>query len=317
MTDIESGTEADVFRDAQDTYAQAEEEVDDFGEFEDGDEAETPAPPPAASASIEETPGAFPLSEDPDDDALKEAVHALLPADFVDMKTPGKGTMPNIVIEGMRLVEGPSQILVSEQHRALYRALQVDDLPSTPVDWRRSYTRRQSLIALGVPINLDEVTQEALPPLELHIPTPTKPAAASAGTLTTQPQRADTQKPESWGDRRRRELNLVEPTVSMQRIDAVRQISEEDIKLKTQPELRDLLREMEGLSSQLGEALQYYLTLRDAFTSDGDMFHGMIRDLVAGASHKQAARAKTEKRSGLMSRAALRSDSGSRPSTPK
>ncbi|WFD21117.1 hypothetical protein MCAP1_003374 [Malassezia caprae] len=306
--------ESDAVRDAQDTW---EEDVDDFGDFEGGEE---PAPAAEAEALASQAPsepsvGALPLSDDPEDAALKEGVRALLPPDFFDIHAPGEGTLPNIAVEGMRLVEGPSQILVSEQIRALYRALQVDNVPSAPLDWRRSYTRRQALIALGVPINLDEVSQEVLPPLELHIPTPAQPAAGT-GTLSTPPPRADTQRPETWGERRRRELNMVEPVVPMHRIDALRQMSEEDIKLKTQPELRELLREMEGISTQLGEALQYYLTLRDAFTSDGEVYNGMIRDLVAGASHKHAARAKTEKRSGLMRRGSLR-DSGSRPGTPQ
>jgi len=310
----ESG--ADAIRDAQDTWEPGEEDVDDFGDFEEGDEP-APAAEAEAPALGEPSVGALPLSGDPEDAALKEGVRALLPPDFFDMHAPGEGTTPNIAVEGMRLVEGPSQILVSEQIRALYRALQVDNVPKAPLNWRRSYTRRQSLIALGVPINLDEVSQEVLPPLELHIPTPARPAAAGAGTLSTPPQREDTQHSETWGERRRRDLNLVEPVVPMHRIDALQQMSEEDIKLKTQPELRELLREMEGLSTQLGEALQYYLTLRDAFASDGEVYNGMIRDLVAGASHKQAARAKTEKRNGLMRRGSLRSDSGSRPETPQ
>ena len=314
MTD-ESGV--DALREAHGPSDHGEEDVDDFGDFEEGDElapaAETEAKPEPSEPGV----GSLPLSDDPEDAALNDGVRALLPPDFFDMRTPGEGVAPNIAIEGMRLVEGPSQILVSEQIRALYRALQVDSVPSAPLDWRRSYTRRQSLIALGVPINLDEVTQEVLPPLELHIPTPARPAAAGTDSPSATPQRVDTQKPETWGERRRRELNLVEPEVPMHRIDVLRQISEEDIKLKTQPELRELLREMDGLSTQLGEALQYYLTLRDAFASDGEIYNGMIRDLVAGASHKQAARAKTEKRGGLMRRGSLRSDSGSRPGTPQ
>lgn len=44
-----------------------------------------------------------------------------------------------------------------------------------PVDWMRSSTRRQHLIALGVPINLDEVRvndtagTKSLPPLSLKL----------------------------------------------------------------------------------------------------------------------------------------------------
>ncbi|WFD28480.1 hypothetical protein MNAN1_003491 [Malassezia nana] len=305
----------DAFRDANEAWKPEDE--DDFGDFAGGKEADQVSA--EESAPKEATLEPLPLSDDAEDVALREGVRALLPPDFTDLHAPGEDAQPNIVIEGMRLVEGPSQILVTESMRALHRALQEGSVPSAPLDWRRSYTRRQSLIALGVPINLDEVVEDVLPPLELHIAPPTPAGPTAASTRSSEPPHADTPgsaEPTSWGERRRRELGLVEPVLPMHRVDALRQLSEEDIKLKTQPELRELLREMETLSSQLGEALQYYLTVREAFFSDADVFHGMIRDLVAGASHKQAARAKTDKRA-QVGRAPPHSDSGSRPHTPQ
>ena len=172
-----------------------------------------------------------------------------------------------------------------------------------------------------MPINLDEVHsdtwshREALPPLELHVEQPA-PRLGAPGTRGDEASARGA--PEGWGERRRCELGIAEPPhVSMERIDAVLKLSEDDLTLQTLPELRELVRELKSLSSQLGEALQYYLTVRDAFLSDAEMYNGMIRDLVAGASNKIAATRKAEKR-GLIGRGARRSGSApnSRPGTP-
>ena len=95
-------------------------------------------------------------------------------------------------------------------------------------------------------------------------------------------------------------MGLQEPSLPTGRIETILHMSEDDIKLLTLPELRELVREAESLSKRMGDALQYYLVMREAFTSDSEMFHGIIRDLVVGASHKVAARAKQDKRSGLL-----------------
>lgn len=53
--------------------------------------------------------------------------------------------------------------------------------PTKPLNWTRSRIRRQHLIALGIPVNLDEVLPRAngkpLPTLEIH----TRPMSAPPG----------------------------------------------------------------------------------------------------------------------------------------
>ena len=55
-----------------------------------------------------------------------------------------------------------------------------------PVNWIRSRTRRQHLISLGIPINLDEVlprTREKIPALEIS----TRPSSAPPGPRQSRP----------------------------------------------------------------------------------------------------------------------------------
>ncbi len=65
--------------------------------------------------------------------------------------------------------------------REMYRNLLQTPPPTKPPNWTRSRIRQQHLIALGIPINLDEVLPRAnvkpLPPLEIH----TRPMSAPPG----------------------------------------------------------------------------------------------------------------------------------------
>lgn len=297
-------TEANRRCSADAAFFSADDADEDFGDFEEGEGASLSeaAPPAPISASL-------PLSNDPQDPAMRQALSEQMPRDFTDVNAdvPG-GVQANVVVEGMREVEGLTQVLVSEQSRSIFCKLSTNMIAGTPLDWRRSHTRRQYLISLGVPINLDEVhgngrTKEALPPLELHVKQPHSLASTDIG------QAGSAGTSERWGDRRRREIGLTQPSLPERRIESILQLTEDDIKLQTLPELRELAREMESLSKRMVDALQYHLQIREAFTSDGESFHSTIRELVTGASNKIAARAKQEKRSGFMSRT-------SRPNTP-
>ena len=150
---------------------------DDFGDFEEGDvPAETSAPAPVEMPSL-------PLSTDAQDPHMRDAIRDVLPYDFTHVE----GVQGNVVEESMRQVEGLSQILVSERSRAMFRELSTHDVTNATLDWRRSHTRRQYLISLGVPINLDEMqcpTKEVLPPLELHVSNPSDHARDAAHELS-------------------------------------------------------------------------------------------------------------------------------------
>lgn len=304
----------------------ADADFDDFGDFEEGEFEQTPAPAPAresepVEASAPVDPGVKPLEIDGQSaESIATQVRELLPTDF-GVNAPELGQ------EDIRQVEGLSQVLVTESSRTLFRELHGEEsLPTQMLSWKRSQTRRQQLIALGVPINLDEVLggdaqQKELPPLELHVesapapvPAPEAAAAAAASVPASDTPESSVQAPESapvpgerLGDRRRRELGVNVPFVDSERIEQITRLTEDDLKLQSLPALRSLVKELQALSTQTTELLAYHLMLRDMFTADSDMYNTMIKDLVAGASTRVASR----KRGSLsfMSRS-------SRPGTP-
>ena len=264
-------------------------------------------------------------------DAIGATIAQLLP-DYTDASAPSTCD-DNTTREPLREIEGLSQVLTSEKSRAMFREMQTPvPIPSTPLDWKRSATRRQLLISLGIPINLDEVheptwSRAALPPLELHVAPAAAPegseapaaanepgaAAAAAAAAAAEPAEAEPAASESWGARRRRELGGEPPAVDLARVEELVALSEDQLTLKALPELRALAKEMRTLSEQTSAVLAHYLMLREAFKADGEMYNDMIRDLVAGASSQHATSRKAEKR-GLLSRAS--SLRRSRPGTP-
>ncbi|KAG8936160.1 hypothetical protein FRC02_004188 [Tulasnella sp. 418] len=108
--------------------------------------------------------------------------------------------------ESIRQVEGVGQVLVTQESRSLYTALLESPPPqSRPPNWTRSRIRRQHLISLGIPVNLDEVLPQAAgkPMPALHIstrpssapPTP-RPAQANIALSTGSATRSSTPKPD-------------------------------------------------------------------------------------------------------------------------
>lgn len=307
---------------------------DDFGDFDDdefGDDfvEATPvaAPPPVAvppPAPASPAPQYACVDAESSLDALRATIQNLLPAEYTDASAvPASDIESNVSHEGLRQIEGLSQVLSNDKSRTLFRELQAPlPIPSTPLDWTRSVTRRQHLISLGIPINLDEVHQPAwsrsapLPPLELHVepskgPVPQESAAAPAERAPAPP--AEPAAPaESWGERRRRELGGPAPAVDMDRVEHLANLSSDQLALKALPELRAMAKEMQTLSQQTSDLLAHHLMIREAFNADAEVYNATIRELVAGASNKLATK-KAEKR-GLLSRAS--SLRRSRPSTP-
>ncbi|TKY89447.1 hypothetical protein EX895_001978 [Sporisorium graminicola] len=122
---------------------------------------------------------------------LADAVNALLP-----LSTAAE---QNLSTAGLRQVEGPSQVLVSAESRQLYSDL--SSFPSVrPIDWVRSRTRRDYLISMGVPVNLDEIHSSfasgsggsrQLPPLQLKYDSSANRASGANGSL---PQRSSSLK---------------------------------------------------------------------------------------------------------------------------
>ena len=89
--------------------------------------------------------------------------------------------------------------------REMYKMLLKIPPPTKPPNWIRSRIRRQHLITLGIPVNLDEVlprvTSKPLPMLEIHTPPMSAPPTqhntsySNGGPNTNHHSRAGTPKP--------------------------------------------------------------------------------------------------------------------------
>ncbi|KAG6903448.1 hypothetical protein C0995_005471 [Termitomyces sp. Mi166 len=177
----------DDFSDPVDTV-QAGAGDDDFGDFGDFGEAEVTSPSgfgddlgfeedvriAGPSSSSEWHP--LKLDPLPSREDLNEQLQTTLCPIW------GYENLANILTsDDIRDVEGVNQILVDPESRDLYKMLVQTPPPTKPPNWIRSRIRRQHLIALGIPVNLDEVLPRAngkpLPPLEIT----TRPMSAPPG----------------------------------------------------------------------------------------------------------------------------------------
>ena len=70
--------------------------------------------------------------------------------------------------EPERQVEGLAQVLVTEESRHLFQTL-TEPPTIQMLDWKRSRVRRNHLIALGVPVNLDEVRLRPVPNFHVFV----------------------------------------------------------------------------------------------------------------------------------------------------
>ncbi|KAJ1034592.1 hypothetical protein NDA18_001448 [Ustilago nuda] len=121
---------------------------------------------------------------------LAESVQALLPH-----SSAAERELTNVAL---RQVEGPSQVLVSEGSRQLWEDL--SSFPSVkPMDWVRSKTRRDYLISMGIPVNLDEIHScfasgfrgsKQLPPLQLKYDSSANCLGSSHDSNGSVPQRS-------------------------------------------------------------------------------------------------------------------------------
>lgn len=179
---------------------------DDFGDFGDFGDAEIAGEVTATDGfGFEQTPvlaPVIPLQLDPmpGKGELRRQVDELL--------GPVIGPVDWSVVtdEPIREREGPDQILATPERwvlirfasrvqanpvvifsKEVFRAYIPSSTPQIqPVNWIRSRTRRQHLISLGIPINLDEVlprTLEKIPALQIS----TRPSSAPPGPRQSRP----------------------------------------------------------------------------------------------------------------------------------
>ncbi|BEJ14370.1 hypothetical protein CspHIS471_0401370 [Cutaneotrichosporon sp. HIS471] len=266
------------------------DEFGDFGDFGDADVAPMPAAPAPAPAPVEVRWSTLSLRPVPPRlELLQRLMGVLAPlvpnhSDFTD--------------EPPRAVGGLSQVLSSESSRDVYAQLTTAPILK-PLDWTRSRVRREHLIAMGVPVNLDEVDSHrlsALPPLRITTadmparsqsaaPAPLKrhslPPPGPATTGASAPVSARNSQADKYdlGPR---------PVLDMARAEELCGLEEEQLALLPLSKLQALQAELEQTTAGASGLLAYLLQLKDALGTDSRTYNGMISELIANAAKQKA-----------------------------
>ncbi|KAF7301842.1 hypothetical protein MIND_00750000 [Mycena indigotica] len=256
-------------------------EDDDFGDFGDFGEADG-VPDTSFGVALQDTvlPLAIaaawePLKLDPmpDKDDLREQVDTILAPiwRYGDVTTN----------EGIREVEGISQILVSPQSRELYAMLFQSPPPTKPPNWTRSRIRRQHLITLGIPVNLDEV----LPPAgqwPCHAPTPSNNATHVCTTGSSQ------EWAEQFGPK---------PEIDNAKIAQLLALDSETLAIQPISVLEGYLAALRTQTATTSTLLSHLLQTRDSLQQDSETYNKLIAELV-GEAQKIKTKGRTPSRKG-------------------
>lgn len=199
--------------------------------------------------------------------------------------------------EAIREVEGPAQILVSQSSREMYKMLLQTPPPIKPPNWTRSRIRRQHLIALGIPVNLDEVLPRAngkpLPPLEIH----TRPMSAPPGSRNPHPNlpgqsnhnsRAGTPQPGQQGIFAQ---FGPKPELDAGRINKLLQLTTESLTIQPLSNLERYLSDIRLQTANTSSLLTYLLQSRDALQQDSETYNGLIAEMVGEAQKLKSGKA--------------------------
>ncbi|KAI0750953.1 hypothetical protein C8Q80DRAFT_1154772 [Daedaleopsis nitida] len=298
----------DNFRTPAETTAGSgdEGEDDDFGDFGDfGETEQLPITPGFSStfgeityAELESIGGPsaprewqpIRLHPFPSREQLQENVDNILGPLWLHDDTS------HLTDDAIREVGGLNQTLVTAESRQLYNALLPPSPPSfQPVNWTRSRIRRQHLIHLGIPINLDEVlprTSGALPTLEIT----TRPMSAPPGprggmsklqSAMASSSRASGSRPSSpikRGASAAAQLRLgPRPEIDEAKIEQLLDLSADQLSLLPVSALESHLADLKAQTAKTSTLLTYLLQMRDALQQDSETYNKLIGELVGEA----------------------------------
>ncbi|TFK43689.1 hypothetical protein BDQ12DRAFT_731680 [Crucibulum laeve] len=208
--------------------------------------------------------------------------------------------------EDIREAEGISQILLTTTSRDFYKTLIQTPPPTKPPNWTRSRIRRQHLIALGIPVNLDEVLPRAagkpLPPLEIH----TRPMSAPPGSrnpphpgtaapATTNNSRAGT--PQPGGQSVGAQFGP-KPELDYTRINKLLELDAETLTIQPLSSLERYLSELKAQTANTSTLLTYVLQNRDALQQDSETYNGLIAEMVGEAQKIKSGKPRTANKRG-------------------
>lgn len=315
----------------------ADDEFGDFGDFGDFNDAEM-----VNSTGFEEEvriagPSSYTgwdslkLDPLPSRSYLEEQVNEILGPIW------GYEDLPSVMTdEGVREVEGISQVLVTPERwlfllntssfaiycvssRVLYQTILQPPPPTKPSNWTRSRIRRQHLISLGIPVNLDEVLPRAngkpLPPLQIT----TRPMSAPPGPRNAFPSnsvprsstnnsRAGTPQPTSRQPTPPSHFGP-KPDLDFTKIDKLLELDPGSVfitgifmhvvdvtliagNLTISPlsTLERHLAELRAQTASTSTLLTYLLQTREALQQDNETYNGLIAELVGEAQKIKSGR---------------------------
>ncbi|KAI6047490.1 hypothetical protein EDC04DRAFT_2876496 [Pisolithus marmoratus] len=292
---------------------------DDFGDFGDFGE-----PGPSDSAFIFEEDVSFEEGVEYSQPTWKALRLDPLPS-MEDLRRQVDDTLGSewakdlseVTIDGdLRQVEGIGQVLVEPASRQLYNML-VNLPPSTePINWVRSRIRQQHLIALGLPVNLDEILPQVgakpLPPLHVSTrPMSVPPVAPNAPLRSTPTSRANSRPgtPRSGtpqpslrvGVPAIKQLGLgPKPQLDERKLSELLELDPEGLNLLPLAKLEKYLSELRSGTTNTSSLLTYLLQTRDALQQDSETYNKLIAELVSEAQKSKLGK-RTGKRSGTLS----------------
>ncbi|WVQ94166.1 hypothetical protein IAU59_001244 [Kwoniella sp. CBS 9459] len=305
----------------------------DFGDFEEGDFDE---PPQTQEGQVDQVStmggnafrsGGGGLVDEPFQQEERWHALSLRPfpprGELVDQLSTllsplyDENTRHYLTDEQPRMVGGLSQVLVAESSRDAYAQLTTAPMLK-PLDWTRSRVRREHLISMGVPVNLDEVDSHrlsALPPLRI-----------TTGAAPPQARRAESLDTNSYSNGSRytsaqkgkgRDLSPnangaasvpnsagagkasgngryglgSRPQFDMAKAEDFCGLEEDRLSLLPVATLRKIQAELAETSAQASTLLAWSLQLKDAQTQDSNTYNGMISELIANAAKVKSAQA--------------------------
>ncbi|KZV76047.1 hypothetical protein PENSPDRAFT_599007 [Peniophora sp. CONT] len=194
--------------------------------------------------------------------------------------------------EPMREIGGLAQVLVTPESRALYQNLLSSPPLAGPVNWTRSRVRRQHLIALGIPVNLDEVLPHAggkpMPALQIttrpmSAPPGARPGHHANGSASAGGSRRGSPAPRGPAER----LGLgPKPSIDEPKIEHLLSLKYDQLSLLPLPQLEKHLADMRAQTAATSSLLTYTLQTRDALQQDSEMYNKLIGELI-GEAQKQ------------------------------
>ncbi|KIK92290.1 hypothetical protein PAXRUDRAFT_584477 [Paxillus rubicundulus Ve08.2h10] len=282
-----------------------------------------PAPPPVSQLRCR------PLQLDPlpsTQDLSLQIEEILVPVWLQDLSSLTTG-------EDIRQAEGIGQILVTpERHaetisvrfnllihssRELYAMLLNSPPLMEPINWIRSRTRQQHLIALGLPVNLDEILPHSnakpLPPLHISTRPMSLPVAPNGPIRSAPPSRSNsragttrtnTPQPSARsGLSSMMQLNLgPKPRPDEKKISDLLKIEPDQLNLLPLAKLEKYLAELRSETTNTSSLLTYLLQTRDALQQDSETYNKLIAELVSEAQKSKTGKGRTAgKRSGTLS----------------